>query len=556
MNKVSIVIPYFRSGKTIEKCLWHLKEQDFKDYNTCIVIDEDSVESELFIETILKKLEFNAEVKSDKVNKGACFARNLGAKNTESEYILFLDSDCYLYPGMLREMVTQIDDNSDISFVYGNYRFIDKNNMEYISKPFDPYQLETMNYINTMSLMRRESFDVVGGFIEGQKYFQDWSLFYRMSKNGLKGKWINEFIFSTNYPTEKSISGTQGLTLSEKSKLFRTEHGIDNKEIVVTTFGAPLQAIQRAKMLNADYAGVALSGKNSVFPTNLQFDNWKATYLVGCYNSDLSALENHLNICFGKRIIHFIGTDVFHLLTKHSMEEILFMKEVFSNLKCKLFANSHRLVNELKKCHIDTELLYTPIYKIERYSPLEMPKEFTIGVYYSDTNNLMTLQGDYSNIPLILEVASCLPNIKFKFFGGKIKSINGNIEFCGNIPNDKIVEFINSCSMCIRSTIHDGFPQLPIQYMLCGRPALVSCPDNEMLFADKISFEEWVKNGITIDDAKNEIINKIMDIKSRVESRTFEEMKAFSTEAKRYYSTLMSEEIFKQKIYKEINHEN
>lgn len=71
-----------------------------------------------------------------------------------------------------------------------------------------------------------------------------------------------------------------------------------------------------------------------------------------------------------------------------------------------------------------------------------------------------------SNIPLIRDVARSMPDVKFKFFGGLAKEKKDNIEFVGRIPEEGMVDFINSCSMNLRATIHDGFPQLPIQFML------------------------------------------------------------------------------------------
>ena len=102
-----------------------------------------------------------------------------------------------------------------------------------------------------------------------------------------------------------------------------------------------------------------------------------------------------------------------------------------------------------------------------------------------------------------------------------------------------MVEFINECSMVLRSTIHDGFPQAPIQFMLCGRQALVSCPDEEMKYAAKISFEDnldWSKN-------KDEVISKIYEM----------ENKRVHNNVKSYYEELMSASTFKKKIYRYVD---
>lgn len=565
--KVNIVIPFYKNYNTIEKLLNSIQDQDYKNYDVTIVQDgKDLVANQVFKDysgTLfpikecekenLKSL-INIQLLED--NKGASYARNYGAKLTQGDILFFVDADCELYPGMLREIVTQFEINPDIDFVYGNYRFDRK--QEFYSMPFDPYQLETMNYICTMSPIRREAFEKVGGFKEDEKYFQDWSLFYRIVKAGYKGKYINEFIFTTEYPKENSISSSQGLTLSQKAKTFRDTQEIKERQLVVTTFGAPLQSIQRAKMLNADYVGLIPGSKRQIFPSNLQFENWKATFLVGLFNHPITALENHLNACVGRPIIQFIGTDVWQLLNYHSFNDICDIKKVLNKINAKLFVNSKNLRDELNRLNINAEVLYSPIYDFDKYqSTHPLPKIFTVGVYFSDSPNMNAIDGaqGLSNVPLILDTAMSMPDINFKFFGADIKLKNNkygeiidkhkNIEFCGRISEKNMVDFINSCSATVRATIHDGLPHLPIQFLLCGRKALVSSPDEELRFVERLSFQE-------IDDyeaAKSELIEKIYALSSIPDIPETDSIKA-------YYKDLLNQDKFINRIYEVMNETN
>jgi hypothetical protein len=353
---------------------------------------------------------------------------------------------------------------------------------------------------------------------------------------------------------EDNLSGIKGMTLAEKAVNFRKWHNIPDKELVVTTFAAPLQAVQRAKMLNADYVGMANGSRRQVFPVNYQFDNWKATYFVGCFNQPLEALENHFNIRHGRPIYHFIGTDVFQMYNNHPMSLLKDLKKAFKESNAVIFANSPRCTRELQECGIDAELLYTPIYNIDQYQVIKpLPDEFTVAVYYSDSNPMHQIEdnGGLTNIPLILDVAVSCPNIKFKIFGGQrkylpkdiMKRVPGNVEFVGRIPEDKMVDFINECSMVLRSTIHDGFPQIPIQFVCCGRQALVSCPDEELQFMNKLSFEDI----IDWEAAKNEVIEKLYQMK---DSEHLIKLGTRSKNAKDYYRDLMSEDVYRERIYK------
>lgn len=553
--KVGIVIPFYKNYDTIEDLFRSIDDQDYKDIDVSVVIDGEDFEADSKILDVLSKNSFGYQpkIKTLKTNRGASVARNTGAKEVEGDILFFVDADCKLYPGMITECEKQLKKNPDVDFIYGNYRFEER--AEYHANPFDPYLLETMNYICTMSPMRRKAFDAVGGFKKGQKYFQDWSLFYRMVKNGSKGKYINENIFSTKFPDENGISGTQGLTLDEKAKAFRKEHGIKEKSLVVTSFGAPSQAIERAKMLGADYIGPIPGSKKMVVPANYKFKNWKATLMVGCYNAQKEQLQNHLYACHGRPIIQFIGTDIWQLMHYHSFKDLQAIREAFDRCNAKLFANSPRLVQELKALGFDSDLLFSPIYEMERFFTKTCPpSRFTVGVYYSNSPNLNALNGNngQSNVPYMRDIALSMPDIEFKFFGdmppamkdkkGKLTHKVKNIEYVGKIPVDGMNDFINSCSMLIRSTVHDGFPHLPIQFLLSGRPALVSCPDKELKYVDRISVERPKNYGAY----KDELVSKIYEIKDR--NMSLEDCEALSKKAQKYYGELMSVEKFREAI--------
>ena len=518
---ISIIVPYYERSEKDKACLDRLKmsikDQDYTDYELIVQVDE--------------------------TGEGASITRNKGAAKAKGDILFFIDHDCMLQPGMLRECADQLADNPDIDFVYGNYRFFGETVGDFHAQPFDAYLLETFNYISTMSPIRTKAFNDIGGFKE-LPYFQDWDLFYRASKAGSVGKWINEFLFWTEKPDEGSISGDT-TPLDEKCHNFREWNGITHKDLVVTTLGAPLQAIQRAKLLNADYVGPGLGGtRREIYPSQLQFKNWKATYLVGCFNEHINALEAHLSICVGKPIIHFIGTDAWHLYNAHPMSALKEIKAKFEELGVKVFANAPRLVEELKDCHIDAELLYTPIYDIDRFYCDPLPEDFTVAVMISDTNPMHMPQSDRSHVDLVYEVANAMPTVKFKFFGSSRLGTDTsypNIEYVGKI--DKIEDFIQETSMLLRATIHDGYPQSPVQWLLSGRDVLITCPD-EMKGAHHLGFEEYfVKPGYTA--AKQEIIDQIYNIRDSlfaVETRSLSD----------HFKRLMSVDLFVETVRENI----
>ena len=511
--KVSFVIPIFKTEKYIKRCILSIKEQDYKNTEIVCVLDGKSNKA-------LKVLEQFPEVKVlEQPHCGAAAARNRGYMKTTGDILFFFDSDCVLLPGMLRLCVDTLNDNPDCAFVYGAYRFNVDSLNTYPSRDFDPYLLRTMNYISTMSPMWKDTFC---GFNETLPYFQDWDMFLRMVKRGHKGKWIKDVLFITEEQTPDSISGNQKVPFIDKWNHIRELNNISSK-ICVTTLGAPIQAIQRAKMLNADYLGAHY--QTPLIQTPAMFGiKPEVIYCFGFYPltiQDHAALFQGFK---GIRIVHWIGTDVYQLRNKFSFNQIKYMKEhIFNQIDVHL-TNSPWLYDELSEMGIHTELVYTPIF--DTFDIVPLPSKFTVGVYYSETNPM-------HNEKFILDVAKAMPDIDFIFFGGSHKEHDKNIRF---EPHTDIKDIIKQCSLNVRITVHDGWPQTPIQFLMSGREVIIN---SDMPYMNYLPCQ---LSEATYANAKADLINKIREVKKKFHTKKYFEG------AKAYYEDLMSVDAYRDEI--------
>src|SRR4051812_19081493 len=97
---VSIIIPFYNSSDTIERCLNSVIGQDYTNLEIICVNDgsvDDTIEK-------VKKIKDNSSFTFyiiEQENKGACAARNAGLKIAKGEYIQFLDAD----DGLLRDKI-------------------------------------------------------------------------------------------------------------------------------------------------------------------------------------------------------------------------------------------------------------------------------------------------------------------------------------------------------------------------------------------------------------------------------------------------------------------
>ena len=98
MAKYSIIVPAYNVEAEIERCLESIFAQHYSDLEV-IVVDDCSTDS---TRDVLHALSSKWAFKfiQLKQNKGLANARNVGLTEVSSEYVLFIDSDDYLEPGL------------------------------------------------------------------------------------------------------------------------------------------------------------------------------------------------------------------------------------------------------------------------------------------------------------------------------------------------------------------------------------------------------------------------------------------------------------------------
>lgn len=98
--KVSVIVPVYNAKKTIRDCLEAIVGQTLKEIEVICVDDGSKDGSWKVIEEIRQKDDRVRLIRQE--NQGAGVARNVGMKEARGDYLVFLDSDDYFEPDMLR----------------------------------------------------------------------------------------------------------------------------------------------------------------------------------------------------------------------------------------------------------------------------------------------------------------------------------------------------------------------------------------------------------------------------------------------------------------------
>ena len=112
MIKLSIIIPFFNSEKYLEECLFSICNQIKKNVEVILVNDGSKDKSLKISKKFEKKYKFIRLFNNIK-NCGVSISRNIGIKNAQGSYILFVDSDDKLIKNSVKNILSHLDKNKN-----------------------------------------------------------------------------------------------------------------------------------------------------------------------------------------------------------------------------------------------------------------------------------------------------------------------------------------------------------------------------------------------------------------------------------------------------------
>lgn len=166
---ISVVVPTYNSERVIGDCLRSLKEQDMPP-SEVIVCDGGSTDR-----TVEIARSFGAQIITMQPNR--CSQRNAGAEVASGTYLLFIDSDMRLSPGVVSDCLKTFTD-SNAALVIPEI-FIGEGFWAKV-RGFERGFYEGIWYIEAARCYRREQFLQIGGFDPRMVGPEDWDLDQRI----------------------------------------------------------------------------------------------------------------------------------------------------------------------------------------------------------------------------------------------------------------------------------------------------------------------------------------------------------------------------------------
>ena len=122
MPEVSVIVPVYNMEEYLPRCIESILAQTYRDFELILVDDGSSDNSGNMCDEYALK---DNRIKSvHKENDGVSSARNCGLQVAEGKYILFIDSDDFVDPSYIGELL----ENKEYDYVTAGH-YIQRYNM-------------------------------------------------------------------------------------------------------------------------------------------------------------------------------------------------------------------------------------------------------------------------------------------------------------------------------------------------------------------------------------------------------------------------------------------
>lgn len=139
MPLISVIIPSFKPGEYVFKCINSIREQTIDDTKFEVVIVLNGHKEPYFTQIS----EFIKSFKNIKLiyctESGVSNARNIGLSEARGEYITFIDDDDYISPTFLEELYNILENDQTVDVVQSNFKAESNGEIkeDYISKAYN-----------------------------------------------------------------------------------------------------------------------------------------------------------------------------------------------------------------------------------------------------------------------------------------------------------------------------------------------------------------------------------------------------------------------------------
>ena len=205
---IAVIIPCYNSGDYLKEAIESIYASEGEFSYEIIVVNDGSTDKKTI--DLLQHLGAENIKIYHQENKGPASARNSGIRQSDSNYILFLDSDNKIKPQFVPKCLALLNRDATIDIVYGMPEFFgDPSGInEFVAGKFDLDKMWHHNYIDMCSVVRSSLFESIGLLDESPILIghEDWELWIRAGIANKKFYFINQPVFDYRLSSNSLLS--------------------------------------------------------------------------------------------------------------------------------------------------------------------------------------------------------------------------------------------------------------------------------------------------------------------------------------------------------------
>lgn len=193
---VSVVVTSYNYASFIEGALRSVVVTTGLDVELVVVDDHSQDESLDVVDAFMEETPWFPTCRIAKAaNAGVGQARHDGIEVARADLVFVLDADNRVYPTALAKLAAALEDDPDAAFAYG---IIGQEGapglLSYL--PWDTERLTKGNYIDAMAMVRRRTFDEVGGYDQEFSLLglEDFEFWLRLASHGRHGAFVPQIV--------------------------------------------------------------------------------------------------------------------------------------------------------------------------------------------------------------------------------------------------------------------------------------------------------------------------------------------------------------------------
>jgi len=190
----SIILPMYNSARTIGETLDGLEKQNRSDFEIIVIDDGSKDDSVSIVEDFKRRSRLPVTILKQ-ANAGPARARNNGVTHTDSEIVIFLDSDCIPHENLVEVLAGSLNREKKVAACSCVFKGMDKVNIaaRYIDLEITRRQEKLIGrYVDAIATMAaayyKDVFEELGGFDTSFRRAsgEDYDFAYKVQKAGYK----------------------------------------------------------------------------------------------------------------------------------------------------------------------------------------------------------------------------------------------------------------------------------------------------------------------------------------------------------------------------------